>query len=394
MDVPKLPLLHKIGYVALIFTGIPLPVKGTCWVIVWVKLVICHICLSSKLLMSVVAPCYLLNYELSTGGNVGDQFDYYSTIWIFYFCGVFFLHLILLYKREELEYVFDVVQGIEGTAVRKSNSNDSAVFMWKLFVVCITVPGVIISAYDNNRCFFNIIHLSDMSRTLTSLTLLFFSPVYFFAWVVFYNITAVWTTVLEFNRELVKNACEENLFEDLTLKNPSVGVNCFSIRLLQDSRKEHWSGRLLRMYTTLKIFRRYTNRKLSAPVSLFMVAHVFFVPIVFYSSYQQNRQFLSSSFYGSGIFYNVFWILLFLLLPVFLKEWTKKVSMDSVLMANKAIYTVYNAQTMKRLRRFVASVNDDYPESYFKFFNLDFAMLSSIFDVTILLATIFVLHKG
>lgn len=264
--------------------------------------------------------------------------------------------------------------------------------MWKLFVVCITVPGVIISAYDNNCCFFNIIHLSITSRTLTSLTLLFFSPVLFFAYVVLYNIIAVWTTVLEFNRELVKKACEENRFEDLTLKNSSVGVNCFSIRLLQHSRREHQSGRLLRMYTTLKIFRRYTNRKLSAPVSLFMVAHVFFVPIVFYSSYQQNRQFLSSSFYGSGIFYNVFWI--FLLLPVFLKEWTQKVSRISVLMANKAIYTVYNAQTMKRLRRFVASVNDDYPESYFKFFNLDFAMLSSIFDVTILLATIFVLHKS
>lgn len=393
MDVPKLPLLHKIGYVALILTGIPLPVKGKCWVLVWVKLVISHICLTSKLLISVVALCYLLNDKLPTGENVGDEFDYYSTIWIFYYCGVFFLHLILLYKREELEYVFDVVQGIEETSVRKSNSKDSAVFMWKLFVVCVTVPGVIISAYDNNSRLLNILHFSDASRILSSLTLIFFSPVYFFAWVVFYNITAVWTTVLEFNRELVKKACEEICFEDLTLKNPSVGGNCFSIRLLHDSRREHWSGRLLRMYTTLKIFRRYTNRKLSAPVSLFIVAHAFFVPIVFYSSYQQNRQFSSSSFYGSGIFYNVFWILLFLLLPVFLKEWTKKVSRDSVLLANKAIYTGYNAQTMKRLRRFVASVNDDYPESYFKFFNLDFAMLSCIFDVTILLATIFVLHK-
>lgn len=238
--------------------------------------------------MSVVAPCQLLNDELPTGENVGYQFDYYSTIWIFYFCGVFFLHLILLYKREELEYVFDVVQSNQETAVRKSNSKDSAVFMWKLFVVCITVPCVIISAYDNNRCSLNIIHFQDASRTLSSLTLLFFSPVFFFAWVVFYNIIAVWTTVLEFNSELVKKAFEENRFEDLKLKNQSVGGNCFSIRLLQDSRREHWSGRLLRMYTTLKIFRRYSNRKLSAPVSLIMVAHAFFVPIVFYSSYQPN----------------------------------------------------------------------------------------------------------
>lgn len=69
-------------------------------------------------------------------------------------------------------------------------------------------------------------------------------------------------------------------------------------------------------------------------------------------------------------------------------------SRDSVLMAKKDMYTVYCLQAKIRLRKFVASASDDYPESYFKFFNLDFAMLSGIFDVTILLATNFVLPSG
>lgn len=344
--------------------------------------------------MSTAAPYYLLNDELASLENTDDKFDYYSIIWIFFFWKVVFIHLILLYNREKLECVFHVVQGMEETVVRKRNTKDSAVLMWKVFVVCMTVPGVFISVYDNNRCFLNIIHLSESGRTASTLTLFFFSPVYFFAWVLFYNIATVWTTVLEFNRELVRKACEENNLEALTPKNPSVEGHCFSIRFLHDSRRENWSSRFLRMYTTSKMFRRYTNRKLSASLSLFMVAQSFFVPIVFYSSYRKNSQFISSSFYGSGFFYNIFWIFLFLLLPVILKGWTKKVSRDSVMMAKKGIYTVYCLQAKIRLRKLVASANDDYPESYFKFFNLDFAMLSGIFDVTILLATTFVLPSG
>lgn len=344
--------------------------------------------------MSIMAPYYLLNDELSSLENTDGKFDYYSMIWIFFFWKVLLVHLILLYNREELECVFNVVQGMEETVVRKKNAQNSAVLMWKVFFVCMTVSGVFISVYDNNRCFLNIIHLSDSSRTFSVLTLFFFSPVYIFAWVLFYNIATVWTTVLEFNRELVRKACEEKNLVALTPKHQLVKGHCFSIRFLHDSRRENWSGRFLRMYTTSKMFRRYTNRKLSASLSLFIVAQAFFVPIVFYSSYQKNSQFISSSFYGSGIFYNIFWIFVFLLLPVLLKEWTKKVSRDSVLMANKEIYTVYCLQTKRSLRKFVAVASDDYPESYFKFFNLDFAMLSGIFDVTILLATTFVIPSG
>lgn len=394
MSLPKLPLLHKIGYTSLVLTGIPLPVKGKCWALVWVKFAICHLCLWSKVLMSMVAPYYVLNDELSSLEGADEKFNYYSFIWIFFFWKVLFIHLILLYNIEELECVFDAVQGMEETVVRKKNTKDSTVLMWKVVVVCMTVSGVFISVYDNNRCFLNIIHFSDSSRTFSTLTLLFFSPVYLFAWVLFYNIATVWTTVLEFNKELVRKACEEKDLETLTLKHPLVEGQCFSIRFLHDSRGKNWSGRFLRMYTTSKMFRRYTNRQLSATLSLFMVAQSFFVPIVFYSSYQKNSQFISSSFYGSGIFYNIFWIFVFLLLPVLLKEWTKKVSRDSVLMAKKDIYTVYCLQAKRRLRKFVASASDDYPESYFKFFNLDFAMLSGIFDVTILLATTCVLPSG
>lgn len=394
MDVPKLPIFHKIGYVSFILTGIPLPIKGKC-VLVWVKLAIGYLCLLSKLLLSLVALYYLLKDEIFSGENIKENHDYFSIVWIIYFWIVLLVHLILFYNRGELECVFDVLQSVEEMVVRKRNIKDIAVLLWKVFIVCVTVPGVIISVNENNRCFLKIIHLDGSSRTVYTLTLFYFSPVFLFAWVVFYNITAVWTTILAFNREIVKQACDEKCFDDLQLRDRSVEGQGFSIYVLEGSRREHWSGRLLRLFTTLKMFRRYTNRKLSASLSLFMVAHSFFVPIVFYSYYQHTKnEILHSSFYRSEILYNIFWILLFLLLPVFLKEWTKNVSRDSVLMAKKDIYMVYNLQTKKRLRKFVASASDDYPESYFKFFNLDSAMLSSIFDVTILLATTFVLPSG
>lgn len=75
MDLPKVPLLHKIGYTAFILTGIPLPVKGKSWALVWVKLAICHLCLWSKVLMSMVAPYYLLNDDLSSLENTDRKFD-------------------------------------------------------------------------------------------------------------------------------------------------------------------------------------------------------------------------------------------------------------------------------------------------------------------------------
>lgn len=95
-------------------------------------------------------------------------------IWIIFFCKILLIHLIILYNREELECVFDAVQGMEETVLRQRNTKDNAVLMWKvIFLVCMTVPGMFISVYDNNRCFLNIIHLSDSSRAFSILTLFF-----------------------------------------------------------------------------------------------------------------------------------------------------------------------------------------------------------------------------
>lgn len=403
MDMPDVSLFLKIGYGLFVWSGIPISSAEATRASSYVRLATCLFCLISRLSISIVCTYWILKTDIFSEENSKGEIAYYSRIWVLYYCEVLLTYFILFRNRKELRTIFDTMEVVEEAATRNGTDQDFVALLWKIFIVSLTIVGATISALDNTS---NILHViqADENQTAFIFVILYSYPLYMFAWVVCYNAAAVWVTELQLNRKtLSRTSTDKDLNKQRSLLSLA-NVNHCSIYFLPDPKhsrsskshnkpREHCrsNDKRLTRFTAMKMFGEYTDRKLSTPLTVMMIANAFFLPLVFSAYYQKEFNFVTSNLDGSSAYYNVFWISSVFLLPVFLREWNKGVIKNLVLIAKKDIYTISDPGAKRMLNKLVLSASDKYPNSWWKFLCYDFEMISDIFDVTILLSTTFIL---
>ncbi|KAG8298733.1 hypothetical protein J6590_007319 [Homalodisca vitripennis] len=391
----------RLSYYIYIATGVPLPVQDMR------KMAGHHILLVLVPFAGKIFIVSLIVGVLFTGHSDSGPLEYLLIMRIVFewLTGLSVVSMIL--RRENLNKVFMLAAVTERNVAKCGRQRKINYYV----AATIGAISLVVSAFD---CQSNIPFIINTMETLLisdpiygCIAFVLLVPSQFSSLVFHYHLILIFTIVQDCVYRMSDNPFTELKFQGLNTVLPIVEGDSPIYCTARSGpggppcthRCSPWYCRIHRLRT---ISRTYfgtkdlfylTNQFYFLPMTLVLVGDALNMPIIFVSERFDMYRYLDTTLNDSDRILIILWISM-LAMPILINEWIRYKNGYLKTKFCKEVFTIEEVQLKKMLAKFTMSASNEFHNSPWRLFALDFSLLSVILDTVILLGTTFVIPSN
>ncbi|KAG8254598.1 hypothetical protein J6590_005150 [Homalodisca vitripennis] len=157
--------------------------------------------------------------------------------------------------------------------------------------------------------------------------------------------------------------------------------------------KIHHYQKILKVSNEIRMATVLTNLVYHDIVALIIIVYLLYLPTEFIHLFNKNYDSEKHYYFTSHISLAVCWIFP-IVATIFIYEWTKHKNREFAVKASRKCFSVGDVTEKKLLSRLINSTSTNYPESLWYLISLEYTLLSTFVDVTVLIGTTFIAPSG